>query len=65
MIFHRIPLKKQKRIFSYKTFNNFLRLRVFPDEFKITFVTPIFKNGDQYLLANYRPIESCHVFQNN
>ena len=37
-------------------FNASIKAKIFPDDFKIARVTPIFKNGDTDNLGNYRPI---------
>lgn len=37
-------------------FNRSLRSAIYPEEFKTSFVTPIFKKGDESLVSNYRPI---------
>ena len=37
-------------------FNSSIEKKVFPHDFKIAVVTPIFKNGDVDNLGNYRPI---------
>lgn len=37
-------------------FNLRLSSGIFPDKLKIAKVSPIFKNVEKYLLANYRPI---------
>lgn len=37
-------------------FNKSLQLSVYPKEFKSSFLTPIFKKGDESVVNNYRPI---------
>ena len=37
-------------------FNKSLREKVFPDQWKIAHVIPLFKNGDKSLPSNYRPV---------
>ena len=37
-------------------YNQALETNTFPDKFKISFITPIFKSGDKYNAKNYRPI---------
>ena len=37
-------------------FNASIKAKIFPDDFKIARVTPIFKNGETNNLGNYRPI---------
>ena len=36
--------------------NQILTTGIFPDKFKIAKVIPLFKNGDQSIFSNYRPI---------
>lgn len=45
-----------------KIFNKSLRESVFPSQWKISSVTPIFKSGDTHDVANYRPISLLSVF---
>ena len=42
-------------------FNKSLHERVFPDQWKIAYVIPLFKSGDKSLPSNYRPVSllSC------
>ena len=35
--------------------------RLFPDSFKKSKITPLFKKGDQSLLLKYRPISLLHT----
>lgn len=42
-------------------FNLCLNKSVFPEYFKLTRVTPIFKNGDPKLIQNYRPVAILSV----
>ncbi len=44
------------------TFNLLLEQRVFPNELKLAKVTPIFKNDDPTLFANYRPVSVLSFF---
>lgn len=37
-------------------FNNSLQKRIFPQKWKISFITPLHKNGDKSDIQNYRPI---------
>ena len=37
-------------------FNASIQTKIFPDDFKVARVTPIFKNGETDDLGNYRPI---------
>ena len=37
-------------------FNAYKKAKIFPDDFKIARVTPLFKNGETDNLGNYRPI---------
>ena len=37
-------------------FSNILSTSIYPDEWKLANVTPIFKKGDKQLIKNYRPI---------
>ena len=51
-------------MFCYVTnlscFSNILSTAIYPDTWKLTNVTPIFKKGDKQLIKNYRPIPpSC------
>ena len=39
-----------------KIFNRSLQQRIFPEELKTAFVSPIYKNGDKSDCSNYRPI---------
>ena len=59
---HRIPNKAIKSSATLITpaltyiFNISIKTRVFPWDFKLAKVTPVFKNGDRDELGNYRPI---------
>jgi hypothetical protein len=45
-----------------RLFNNCMFSGVFPSELKIAKVIPLFKNGKQHLLSNYRPISILPLF---
>ena len=52
-------LRSSKNIISQSLgdiFNASLKSSIFPDDLKITRVTPIFKEGDRDDMTNYRPI---------
>ena len=59
---HQMPnklLKVSKELISSslaRIFNQCIQTNIFPDDFKIRCVTPIFKSGDKEDLNNYRPI---------
>jgi hypothetical protein len=43
-------------------YNVSLRSGVFPDEWKLAKVKPLYKKGDRYNIQNYRPISIISVF---
>ena len=43
--------------------NQMITTGIFPDSFKISKITPLFKKGDVSLLSNYRPISLCQQSQ--
>lgn len=43
-------------------FNSSFRFGIFPDDFKLAKVVPIFKSGDRKLASNYRPISVLSAF---
>lgn len=45
----------------YKIFNLSLSNGVFPEKWKVSFITPIFKGGDRSDITNYRPISKFSV----
>ena len=47
-----------------KLFNFSIRCGIFPDIWKKSFITPLFKNGDKTNINNYRPIMKPSVFAN-
>ena len=59
---HQMPnklLKVSKDLISSslaRIFNQCIQTNIFPDDFKVGRVTPIFKSGDKEDLNNYRPI---------
>ena len=42
-------------------FNAYLNAGVFPDDWKLANVHPVFKSGDSRLLTNYRPISVLSI----
>lgn len=44
-----------------KLFNHSLRNGIFPEKWKLSFVTPLYKNGDRADVNNYRPINKYNV----
>lgn len=45
-----------------RLFNTCIRTGIYPDEFKIARVIPIYKAGDKFNVANYRPISTISIF---
>lgn len=45
----------------FHIFNLSLSTGVFPDFWKVSFITPIFKTGDRSLVTNYRPISILSI----
>ena len=45
--------------------NQMITTGIFPDSFKISKITPIFKKGDVSLLSNYRPISLLPTISKN
>ena len=43
-------------------FNASLSTNVFPSDFKLAIIIPVFKRGSQFCLCNYRPISLIFVF---
>ena len=62
MIRHTAPY-----ITSYITemFNNSLSLGCIPSEWKMSYITPIYKDGDPAQVCNYRPIPFCPKLWND
>ncbi|RZK26366.1 MAG: hypothetical protein EOO43_03045, partial [Flavobacterium sp.] len=54
-IFLRMTSKQISKPLSM-LFNKSICERVYPDEFKSSFITPIFKKGDETKVKNYRPV---------
>lgn len=44
-----------------KLFNHSIRNGIYPDMWKLSFVTPLHKNGDRADVSNYRPINKYNV----
>ena len=45
-------------------FNKFLRLGIFPGDWKLVNIVPIFKKGKKEFVENYRPISLILVISN-
>ena len=43
-------------------YNNCMMLGIFPDVLKVGCITPIYKNGNEELFENYRPISTLPIF---
>ena len=48
-------------LFTCMLFNKSLKLCVFPLDWKMSHVIPLFKTRDNSLLSNYRPVAHCYV----
>ncbi|XP_065683499.1 uncharacterized protein LOC136096317 [Hydra vulgaris] len=53
---------KQLKDVLFKVFNASIKQGIFPEQLKIAKVTPIYKDGDQSQITNYRPISVLSVF---
>lgn len=66
--YDKISVKLIKQILPYVLdplmliYNKSLKLGIFPSQFKVAIIKPIYENGDKQLLGNYRPIS---IINNN
>ena len=46
-------------------FNASINSGIFPDDFKLAIISPIYKSGDKTICDNYRPISIQEAFHSN